>query len=143
MSIPAMRELRRLFPRSYIALHTRPWAEGIFKDSQLFDEIIPIEQNGSKAVSVVREAQRIRREEFDLVLLLPNSFASAFLARLAGIKLRFGYSTDGRGFLLTDRVPVPEWKGECHEVFYYLNLVAGMERMMFGRSSVGAMEPKT
>ncbi|MBA3335430.1 MAG: lipopolysaccharide heptosyltransferase II, partial [Acidobacteria bacterium] len=30
MTIPALRELRRVFPDSHIALHTRDWARGIF-----------------------------------------------------------------------------------------------------------------
>jgi ADP-heptose:LPS heptosyltransferase len=41
-----------------------------------------------------------------LAILLPNSFGSAMLARLAGAKRRIGYHRDGRGFLLTDRVPI-------------------------------------
>jgi heptosyltransferase-2 len=46
------------------------------------------------------------RERFDAAVLLPNSFRSAALARLAGIPRRIGYDRDGRGWLLTDR-PLP------------------------------------
>ena len=45
---------------------------------------------------------RLRRARFDLAVLLPNSFRSALVARLAGIPRRIGYERHGRGILLTD-----------------------------------------
>jgi heptosyltransferase-2 len=48
----------------------------------------------------------LRARRFDYAILLPNSFRSAAVARLAGAKRRIGYDRDGRGWLLTDRVPV-------------------------------------
>jgi ADP-heptose:LPS heptosyltransferase len=48
----------------------------------------------------------LRRRQFDLAILLPNSFRAALMAWLAGARRRVGYDRDGRGFLLTDRVPV-------------------------------------
>jgi heptosyltransferase-2 len=54
-------------------------------------------------------SKRLRAEKFDLAVLLTNSFRSAMVARLAGAKRRAGYSRDGRGWLLTDRLqPVRE-----------------------------------
>jgi heptosyltransferase-2 len=35
---------------------------------------------------------------------------------------------------LNHAVPVPEWKNERHEIFYYLNLVAELERLLTGSS---------
>ena len=32
MTIPALRQLRRLFPSAHITLATRAWAEGLFAD---------------------------------------------------------------------------------------------------------------
>jgi heptosyltransferase-2 len=43
----------------------------------------------------------LRRERFDLVLILTPSFSSALMMFLAGIRHRVGYATDARGFLLT------------------------------------------
>src|SRR5262249_13670279 len=56
----------------------------------------------------------------------------SFLAR---VPERIGYDTERRGLLLTHRVAVPSWKNEHHEIFYYLNLVAELERALFGRQS--------
>ncbi len=53
----------------------------------------------------------LRREGFDLALLLTNSFRSALTVRLAGIPRRVGYARDGRGWLLTDRLRPPRRAG--------------------------------
>ena len=142
MSVPAIRQVRRLFPDAHIALHTRSWAEGIYRDSELFNEIISFNATGSKAASTMRQASVLREQKFDLSILLPNSFATAFVARLANIKRRFGYSTDGRGFLLSDTVKVPAWKTRRHEVYYYLNLVAELETKLLGTRTTHDIEPK-
>ena len=73
MSVPAMRELRRLFPDAYIALHTRAWAKDIFADSVLFDEIIPIDQTGNMASASLRQAEELRKRKFDAAVLFRYS----------------------------------------------------------------------
>jgi len=47
-------------------------------------------------------AWRLRQEKFDLAVVLPNSFRSAFWAWIAGAKRRVGFARNGRGWLLTD-----------------------------------------
>jgi len=47
----------------------------------------------------------VREREFDKVCLLPYSFSSAWFAFRAGIHSRRGLAKDGRGFLLTERLP--------------------------------------
>jgi heptosyltransferase-2 len=50
---------------------------------------------------------KLRAENFDLAIMLPNSLRSAWLCFRAGAKRRVGFNRDGRGLLLTDRIPVP------------------------------------
>lgn len=123
MTVPALRHLRRVFPESHISLLTRSWAEAIFRDCGVADEIIAFDKTGSKVKDLRTQLALLRKGGFDAAILLPNSFESAFVAKLAGIKRRFGYSTDGRGILLSDPSTVPAWKEERHEVHYYLNLI--------------------
>jgi heptosyltransferase-2 len=54
-------------------------------------------------------------------------------ASLARISHRIGYNTDGRGLLLTEAIEVPAWRAQRHEVFYYLNIIAEVERRFTGR----------
>ena len=49
-------------------------------------------------------AREMRRCEFTHVVLFKNSLGSALTAFLAGVPHRIGYSRDGRGLLLTDRL---------------------------------------
>ncbi len=49
----------------------------------------------------------LRAQDFDTAILLPNSIRVAWLAWRIGAKRRVGYARDGRSFLLTDAVPVP------------------------------------
>lgn len=141
MAIPAMRRLRRSFPEAQIALHTRRWAEGIFRDADFLDEIIAFDQAGSKLKTVREQARLLKAGNFDLAVILPNSFESAATVRLAGIPRRFGYKADRRGFLLSDPFPVPGWKNEQHESEYYLNLVGFVEKQIFGSAVVVEPEP--
>lgn len=128
MSIAALRELRRLFPNAHIALHTRSWAQGIFRDASFIDEIIPFDEGRSNFRTMLAEARSLRKKNFDLAILLPNSFRSAAMVKLAGIPNRIGYATDGRSMLLTKAVKVPAWKSSRHEVFYYVELIAETAR---------------
>ena len=53
-------------------------------------------------------ARALRARKFDTAILLQNAFEAAAIAYLAGIPERIGYARDGRGFLLTRAIPVPE-----------------------------------
>lgn len=115
MTIPAIRYLKRLFPEASFTLLAPAATFGIFDSSDLFDEMIPT----GRATEQVRE---IRRRRFDTAIVFTNSFKSALIPRLAGIKRRAGYASEKRTFLLTDALEVPRWKDERHEVYYYLHL---------------------
>jgi heptosyltransferase-2 len=141
MTVPALRELRRLLPHARLTLATRPWAEGIFAGADFIDDFLITAHSSGKPAAVFRQAREWRARRFDLALLFPNSFAPALVAALARVPVRVGYSTQGRAPLLTHRVGVPEWRGKRHEVFYYLNLVAELERRLYGSTTIETREP--
>lgn len=135
MQIPALRELRRVFPEAHITLCTRSWARGIFQDVDFIDDILTIEDNES----VFAQAKKWRKEKFDLAILLTNSFQTAFISKLGKVKKRFGYANEGRSFLLTNAIEKPSWKNEKHEIYYYLNLISEVEKHYFG--TISAQNP--
>jgi heptosyltransferase-2 len=143
MTVPALRELRRLFPRARLTLATRPWAEGIFAGADFIDDLLVNGNTSGRPAAVYREAREWRARRFDLAVLFPNSFAPALVAALALVPARVGYATQGRSALLTHRVGVPGWRGQRHEVFYYLHLVAELERQLYGSSSLESRAPDT
>jgi heptosyltransferase-2 len=83
-------------------------------------------------VDAVREAPTQRAEieaargAFDLGVLFPNSFASAWALYRAGVPERWGYATDGRKLLLTRSARVSaRVRGES-EVYYYRAMLQGV-----------------
>lgn len=141
MTIPALRELSRIFPEAEIVLHTRQWAEGIFRDADFLDRIITFDKSKWQIRDTIAQSDILREQHFDLAILLPNSFESALTAMLARIPKRIGYNKDLRGLLLTDPIAVPEWKKKRHEVFYFMNLIAEVEKRFVGTNTVLDSEP--
>lgn len=138
MTIPALRQLRRVFPDARITLHTRSWANEIFQDADFIDGILTIGLDEN----VFEQAKKLRPQKFDLAVLLTNSFQTALVVKLGKVKRRFGYANEGRSVLLTDSVKIPEWKTRRHESFYYLNLIAEIERKFFMSETVLQSKPQ-
>ncbi len=143
MSVPALRELRRIFPDDQITLHTRSWADGLFRDADFIDELVTFDKARWKIKDIYDNSQFLRDDGYELAILLPNSFESAITTYLSRVPRRFGYNKDARGLLLTDPIAVPEWKNRRHEVFYYLGLVSEVEKRVLGRDTVSRALPDT
>jgi len=140
MSVAAFRELRRLFPHAHITVVSKPGTSDIFRDANFIDQVLVYDRRGLTSVwQLVREWKQCR---FDLALLFQNAFEAAAISFLARVPRRVGYDTERRGFLLTHPLVVPPWKNERHEIFYYLNLVAELERTLLGRSHSEEREPE-
>jgi len=141
MSVPALRALRRLVPDAEITLAIRPWAKGLFADADFIDELLICDRKG--IASVVEQIREWRRRQFDLAVLFPNAFEAALIPFGARIPYRLGYATEARQLLLTNPLPLPEWRASRHEVFYYLYLIAALEQLLTGANSVCDNEPDT
>lgn len=139
MTVPALRELRRLLPGVHITLATRPWAEELFADADFLDDLLIYDRRGPW--SAVKQTAEWRRGDFDLAVLFPNAFEAALIPALARVPFRIGYATDGRSRLLTNPLPVPEWRSSKHEVFYYLNIVAELEQALVGTEQIADRPP--
>jgi heptosyltransferase-2 len=139
MSVPALKALRHAFPDAFISLHTRSWAEGLFQDADFINDIVTYDRHKWVIKDVIDNSRFLRNDSYDLAVLFPNSFESALTTLLTKIPRRFGYNKDLRGLLLTDPIAVPEWKGRRHEVYYYLNLIAEVERRVLGSRTVESM----
>lgn len=137
MTIPALRELRRLFPESTITLATQPLAKGLFAGAEYIDDLLIY--GPSEEGSVIEQINEWKRREFDLAILFQNAFKAALIAAAARVPFRIGYAGQWRRALLTQPLPLPEWRETRHEIYYYLNIVAEIEALL-GWSSQ-KMEP--
>ncbi len=63
---------------------------------------------------------------FDLAILLTNSIGTALAATMGGVPERWGFSTEGRGMLLTRRAQVPANVRGRSQVHYYRAMLAAM-----------------
>ena len=134
MSIPAMREIRRLFPEAHIALLVNPWVSAIYAEADFVDEILHYDKNGVHKgwTGFGRLVSDLRRREFDLAILLQNAFEAALIACCARIPLRVGYARDGRRLLLTHPCKIDPGLRQVHQVYYYLGIL----------SSLGLLKPR-
>jgi heptosyltransferase-2 len=139
MALPALRELRRIFANAQITLVARPWVAGLFEGEGLSDNLFSVQDGHGifqTTSNFINEARRLGRERFDLAVLFQNAFGAALLARLARVKKIAGYATDRRGVLLDLAVPFEADYKSTHQVRYYLNIAATLEREMIGESRI-------
>ncbi len=144
MTFPAISMVRRLYPDATIDLMARSWVMPVYSCHPDINSVMPAPSTSgiSRPVAMAGAALLARGERYDLGILLPNSFESALIFRLAGIRLVLGYSTDMRRFLVNMPVPVPADKEQRHHVFYYINLVKKLEHKIGGRNNLQKEEPE-
>lgn len=125
MATPALAALRRAFPAAQITVVANPLVAELFTTHPDCDRVIRFDERGKQrgAGGFWRFCLALRRERFDLAVLLQNAFEAAVMALLAGIPRRAGYRTDGRGMLLTAGVPAVDKKHGLHHVDYYLQML--------------------
>jgi heptosyltransferase-2 len=105
MATPTLRALRRGFPKARIVGLMRPVIADVLRGVDYVNDCMRWEPGGPRAKERTWPVLKaLRRERFDLAVLLTNSFHSAAVAWLCGAKRRVGYARDGRGWLLTDRL---------------------------------------
>jgi heptosyltransferase-2 len=125
MTTPAIHALRKHFPGARITLLAKPWVSPVFYRNPHIDELLLYKAAGRHAGlwGKWRLSQDLKKKQFDLAVLFPNSFESALIVFLAGIRLRLGYATDARTSLLTHRVYMQSAFKELHQIGYYLKLL--------------------
>jgi heptosyltransferase-2 len=113
MATPTLRALRQLYPDAHISYLLRRYVKPIYNGMPWADKLITYRTGKTKAKAGKGQffdlAARLRARRFDLAILLPNSFKSALVCKMAGIERIVGHERDGRGFLITDKLlPVKE-----------------------------------
>jgi heptosyltransferase-2 len=129
MATPTLRALRELYPAAHISYLMRRYVKPVYAGMPWADQLITYRTGKTKAKAGKGQffdlAARLRAARFDLAVLLPNSFKTALVCKMAGIPRVVGYERDGRGFLLTDKLLPVKDKGKFIPspiVKYYLGL---------------------
>jgi len=126
MALPALGDVRRRFPSARLVVAARRAVADLFHLVPFVDEVVTLQWSGRwwQQRVFAADAGRLRRLGADLAILLPNSFAAAWLARRAAIPDRWGYSSDMRAGLLSRAVRRPE--GSLHQGAYYQHLTRAL-----------------
>ena len=128
MTTPAVRTIRKNFPDAEITLLALPWVADVFAACPHIDRIFIYDKQGRHQgmKGKLRLANDLRAERYDLTILLQNAFEAALISFLARIPVRAGYTTDGRGILLTNGIRKQPDIGSKHQVHYYQEMLEGL-----------------
>jgi heptosyltransferase II len=137
MTLPAVHAIRKRWPQARIAVLAKPWVADLYRLSTDVDDVISFAEPGRHAgiLGKWRLAGELRAHGFDCAILLQNAIEAAILARLAGIPLRAGYNSDGRGPLLTHSVRRTAAVRRIHQIDYYLEMVRAIGCAPDGRTA--------
>ena len=109
MATPTLRAIRQRFPNAHITFLMEPNLSDLVRGGDWMNDGIEwpaIKRRKPWHREFRTVAAKLRARRLDWAVLLPNSARSAIMAYLAKAKRRIGYDRDGRGLLLTDRIPV-------------------------------------
>jgi heptosyltransferase-2 len=129
LTIPFLRNLRRAEPDAYIAWVVAPGSSEVVNGIPYVDEFIywdPVtihaDSRGTHRTfgDKLEFIRALRSFRFDKVYVLKRSFGSALMGFFSGARHRIGFATEGRGFLLTNRV---KYRHDQHEVQNFLDVL--------------------
>lgn len=131
MATPFLRALRNLFPAVSITCLAKALIQPVLAGLPLIDAAMAYATDNRGRIDFSQTVANLRKQNYDLAVILPNSFRSAFLAWRAGIPRRLGYNRDGRRWLLTDFIN-PVRRGE-YDVRLAIQRRAARESIAAGR----------
>jgi heptosyltransferase-2 len=123
MALPAIADARRHFATATLIVAARTSVAPLFSLADGVDEVITMQWRGAplRRRAMRRDVERVARTAADVAILLPNSFASAWIVERAGVRERWGYASDLRRPLLSRAVRRP--RGTLHQGAYYQRLM--------------------
>jgi len=126
MTTPALKGIKESFPKAEIFVAANPYVADVLKYNPCIDEILIFDLESLN--NSFWQRLRLFREwgkkyNFNLGILFTNSFKSALEIFIMGIPQRAGFDTDGRGFLLTNKIHASSEILKKHEVEYFLELI--------------------
>ncbi len=102
LTLPALQSLRRAYPKARITAVVKSPSDELLLGHPAINTVIPLPSGSESGFwKRIKFALSLKKYQFDVGVVFPNSFGSAFLLSLTGAKHRLGYNTDGRDIFLT------------------------------------------
>ena len=125
LSYPTVQQLKAFFPKSHLAVLVPSYLVDLWKTFPSVDEIIPFQKKAG--IGSIWEdmnlSQSLKERNFDLAVILPRSFRSAFHIYLARIPIRVGYRDEWRSLFLTHGIRRTQEVLRGHRVHYYWKVI--------------------
>jgi ADP-heptose:LPS heptosyltransferase len=131
MTTPLLQVIHRNYPQASITYVVGTWSKTIAEHHPAVAEVIDCGTVGIPGRYKLRDylqlALHLRQRHFDLAFVLDRSPMLTLLPWLAGVPRRVGPDSLGRGFSLTDRVPVSTTPDHLqHQAEIYLDLARAL-----------------
>lgn len=125
MATPILADLRKKWPEATLTVMCQGAIHSLLIGNPYIDEIFSfLRPNEFLHREPARDLiARIRQGKYDLGILLPNSFSSAWWFWRGNVENRIGYACNLRSFLLTHPLPFPKERGHEHLVRTYKRLL--------------------
>ena len=126
MALPAIADLKRHVGEARLVVAARDGVAGMFRLAPYVDDVVTLRWRGKLAQRAGwrDDVLALRQAACGTAVLLPNSFAAAWLAWRSGAAERWGYAADFRSPLLTRAIRRP--RGSVHQAEYYQYLVRAL-----------------
>ncbi|MFH1655376.1 MAG: lipopolysaccharide heptosyltransferase II [Candidatus Omnitrophota bacterium] len=127
LSTPVIKAVKDFFPNSFLAVMVRPYAKEIIEGNPFVDELIIYDKYGKhkSILSSLKFANELRKERFDLAIILHPTNRVNLISFFAGIPERIGYNRK-MGFFLTKKLDDKKYLGEKHEMGYSLDVIRAL-----------------
>ncbi len=124
LSTPVIKAVRQKYPQAYLAMMVSAVAGDIVAGNPYLDEVVLLDKRSRDRglLGALRISRRIKREKFDLAIVLHPTIRAHLLSFLAGIPQRIGYDRKW-AFLLTQKIAHKKQEGLRHESDYNFDLV--------------------
>ena len=126
MATPMLKALRDGLPNARLSLAVGTWSKVAVANNPDIDELIDCGEIGTprryELGAYLAFARRLRSRTFDAAFVADRSPMMSMLPLLAGVPVRVGLDSRGRGFSLTEKVAV---RDGSHESEIYLDLARG------------------
>lgn len=120
MCLPAIRQWRERNPDARLETVAKP---GVLPFWMMCPDVNDVQRLDPGTQGLLRTASRLKTRDYRAAWVLPNSWRSALIPRLAGIPVRRGYCGHRFGLFLTDSLPNPPPDAHRHQSLWIRDLL--------------------
>ena len=124
MALPMINDLHEAYPDSQVTVMVPDYLAQLFEQNPSVENLVRIpSEHVHGLIAVKKGVDLLMDKKYDVGYILPPSFGSAAIFKLAGVEERIGYISDGRRLLLSRPLPLPSPVDSEHRSELYFNML--------------------